>query len=80
MVFLTARFHLQMRVFPISQLSATIFALLSLYQFLLFWINGVAGIEAPGHGYWGPVLTGTAVWPLIVLFLGSVRSRMLLGR
>ena len=46
-VFITVRFHLLMRVFPLSQLSATVFALLALYQFLLFWINGVAGVTAP---------------------------------
>ena len=34
-VFVTVRFHLLMRVFPLSQLTATVFALLSLYQFLL---------------------------------------------
>ena len=31
-VFLTVRFHLIMRVFPLIQLAATIFALLALYQ------------------------------------------------
>ena len=72
-VFMTARFHLLMRVFPMQQLTATVFALLALYQFLLFWVNGVAGIDVPAVTYWGPVLSGTAFWPLVVIALRGVR-------
>ena len=74
-VFITVRFHLLMRVFPLSQLSATVFALLALYQFLLFWINGVAGVTAPAIAYWGPVITGTLLWPFLFMFLSGVRYR-----
>ncbi len=73
--FITVRFHLLMRVFPLSQLSATVFALLALYQFLLFWINGVAGVTAQAVDYWGPVITGTLVWPFLFMFLSGVRYR-----
>jgi rod shape-determining protein MreD len=69
------RFHLLMRVFPLSQLTMTAFALLALYQFILFWINGVAGVSAPAVTYWGPVITGTALWPFLYLFLSGVRYR-----
>jgi rod shape-determining protein MreD len=78
-VFLTVRFHLQMRVFPLLQLSATIFALLAVYQFLLFWVNGVVNVSAPAVSYWGPVLTGSVVWPLMYNFLTGVRYRVQLG-
>ena len=72
-VFITSRFYLQLRVFPMSQLTATVFALLALYQFLLFWVNGVAGVSAPSSSYWGPVLTGTLLFPLLFpLFNGVV--------
>ena len=74
-VFATVRFHLLMRVFPLSQLGATIFALLALYQFILFWVNGVAGVTAPSITYWGPVITGTIVWPFLHMFLSGVRYR-----
>ena len=74
-VFVTVRFHLLMRVFPLLQLGATIFALLALYQFILFWINGVAGVSAPPINYWAPVITGTIVWPFLYIFLSGVRYR-----
>lgn len=73
--FVTVRFHLLMRVFPLPQLTATIFAMLALYQFLLFWINGVAAIDTPIVTYWGPVLTGTLLWPIVIMFLAGVRYR-----
>jgi len=73
--FATVRFHLLMRVFPLSQLAATIFALLALYQFILFWVNGVAGVSAPTIAYWAPVITGTLIWPFLFIFLSGVRYR-----
>ena len=73
--FITVRFHLLMRVFPLSQLTATVFALLALYQFLLFWVNGVAGISAPSISYWAPVISGTLIWPFVYFFLSGLRYR-----
>ena len=78
-VYITVKFHLLMRVFPLSQLTATVFALLALYQFLLFWINGVAGVTAPAVHYWGPVLAGTIVWPILSILLSGLRYRVQTG-
>jgi len=77
--YITVKSHLLIGVFPLLQLTATIFALLALYQFLLFWINGVAGVEAPAVSYWGPVITGTLIWPLLYSFMSNVRNRVQLG-
>lgn len=74
-VYITAKFHLQLRVFPVSQLALTVLALLSVYRFILFWVNGVAGIDAPAASYWGPVLTSTLIWPLYAMVLGSLPYR-----
>lgn len=75
-IFITVKFHLLMRVFPMQQLAATVFALLAMYQFLLFWANGVAGIDAPAISYWAPVLSGTFVWPFVFVLLRGVSSRV----
>ncbi len=73
--YITARFHLQMRVFPLLQLTAFVFALNALYRFLLFWVNGVAGISAPAVSYWGPVLSCLVIWPLLFTFMSGIRYR-----
>lgn len=75
-IYVTVTFHLQMRQFPTLQLSLTVCALLALYQFILFWINGVAGVNSPAVTYWGPVISGSLIWPLITLLFGSARYRV----
>jgi rod shape-determining protein MreD len=65
-----------MRVFPGGQLMVAVLSLLTLYQFMLFWINGVAGVEVDAVRYWGPVVSGTILWPLVSRFLSSARMRV----
>jgi len=77
--FITIRFHLLMRVFPVPQLTATVFPILAIYQFLMFWINGVAGVTAPSIVYWGPVISSTLVWPIVMMFLAGIRYRTRFG-
>jgi rod shape-determining protein MreD len=60
-------------------MSATVFAMLAFYQFILFWINGVAGVSTAAMTYWGPVITGALIWPLLTLFFGGVRYRASAG-
>lgn len=74
-VYLTIKFHLRLRLYPVSQMALTIIPLLGLYEFLLFWINGVIGIHAPLTTYWGPVLTSALLWPLVTLILRTVPYR-----
>lgn len=78
--YITVKFHLLMRVFPLLQLTATVFALLSLYQFLLFWINGVAGVSAASVTYWAPVITSSLLWPLLYNLMSGIRYRVQTGR
>lgn len=73
--YFTVKFHLQLRVFPLSQMTAIVLALLALYQFVLFWINGIAGIYPDAVIYWGPVASGTLLWPVVAVILGGVRYR-----
>lgn len=72
-IYITVKFHLQLRQFPLFQLSATVFAMLALHQFILFWINGVAGVNSPAIFYWGPVISGAISWPVMTMLLAGVR-------
>ena len=68
-VYLAEKFHFRLRVFPLSQLAITVFLLLGLYEFILFWIDGMAGRTVPLVERWVPPLTGTLVWvALYMLF------------
>ena len=72
-VYLAERFHLRIRVFPISQLGLSVLALLGLYEFILFWIDGVVGRSVPLMERWGPPLTGTLVWLALLAVFDSGR-------
>lgn len=72
-VYLTIRFHLRIRVFPVWQLSVTVVLLLSLYEFVLFWVDGVAGRTVPLAERWAPLLASAVVWPLILAYLDHYR-------
>ena len=78
-IYITVKLHLQLRVFPLLQMTAIVLALLAVYQFVLFWINGVAGVHAQAIAYWAPVITGTALWPLLSLVLTGIRYRTRAG-
>jgi rod shape-determining protein MreD len=79
-VYLAEKFHLRLRVFPLSQLAITVLLLLGLYEFILFWIDGLApavdpdiavlanrGRTVPLAERWMPPLMGTLVW--VVLYM-----------
>jgi rod shape-determining protein MreD len=72
-VYLTIRFHLRIRVFPVWQLSVTIVLLLALYEFVLFWVDGVAGRTVPLIERWAPLAASAVVWPLILIYLDHFR-------
>ena len=71
-IFLTSKLHLQLRNYPLLQLTAIICLILMIYQFILFWINGISGISSSISSYMGPVISGTALWPIISKLFGTL--------
>jgi len=71
--FITLRFHLQIRIFPLWQLTMTVFALLTLGAFLEFLIEGIAGLLPVGMSRWGRVLAGTALWAPVMGIMDRLR-------
>ena len=51
----------------------TVFMLLTLNQFVLFWVDGLTGSGEIQAGRWMPVVTGTLLWPLLAQALGMFR-------
>jgi rod shape-determining protein MreD len=68
-VYLAEKFHLRLRVFPVSQLAITVLLLLGLFEFILFWIDGMAGRTVPVAERWVPPLTGTLAWLALYVML-----------
>jgi rod shape-determining protein MreD len=70
-IYLSQRFHLRIRAFPLSQIAGTVFILLTVYEFTLFWIDGVAGRLVPAMDRMGGVLSTTVLLTIAL----SVRER-----
>lgn len=73
--FLTHKFQLRMRIFPIWHQTLTVFMLLALFEFLVFWIDGIIGPAITTWMRWLPVLTSTLIWPLLVAVLDTWNRR-----
>lgn len=73
--FLTHKFQLRMRIFPILHQTWTVFMLLALSEFLVFWIDGIIGPAITTWQRWLPVLTSTLLWPVMVAVLDTWNRR-----
>ncbi len=71
--FFALRFHLRIRVFPIGQQTATVFMLIALYEFMLYWVDGVSGEPGGDWRRWLGVVSSAAVWPVVTLLLNRFR-------
>jgi rod shape-determining protein MreD len=74
--YLTLRFHLQIRIFPLWQLTMTVFALLTIGALLQLLIEGIAGLPLTGFALWGRVLSGTLLWPLVLGVMDRIRMQV----
>lgn len=73
--YFAVRLHLRIRVFPILHQALTVFWLLVVYQFILFWIDGITGHPVSVYERWLPALTGAVLWPLFAGLLSHAYQK-----
>lgn len=73
--FLAAKLRLQVRAFPRLQQTAVVLALLWLNEFLVFWIDGVAGHPVTDPRRWVSVVIGAACWPPLAGLFARATAR-----
>lgn len=73
--FITLNLHQRIRVFPLWQQALTVLTLLTLYQLLLLWFDGMTAQPAKTWSYWLPSLVGMLLWPWCFTLLRDVRRR-----
>jgi len=64
-VYVCGRFRLRLRAFPIVQSTIVVAALLAANEFLLLWIDGIAGRTVPIGERWPPIASGTLLWLIV---------------
>ena len=67
--------HLQIRIFPLWQLTMTVFALLMVDAFIVFWVDGIADFPIHGADRWTQVMAGALLWPPVMAFFDRLRQR-----
>ncbi len=73
--YIAIKLHLRVRIFPVWHQALTVFWLLAVYQFMLFWIDGMTGHPITTYARWIPAFTGAALWPLFAGLLGNAYQR-----
>jgi rod shape-determining protein MreD len=67
--------RLRIRVFSILSQTLTIFALLTGYQFILFWIDGATGNPVTTFSRWLAPVIGALIWPIMVGVMSKLHER-----
>jgi rod shape-determining protein MreD len=67
--------RLRIRVFSILSQCLTLFALLTGYQFVLFWVDGATGNPVTTFSRWFAPFIGALLWPLLLNVMGKVHER-----
>jgi len=74
--YLTLKFHLQIRIFPLWQLTVTVFSLLAINALIVFLIDGFSGEPLGGMSRWTQVLSGAVLWPMVMAIMDRIRERL----
>lgn len=73
--YMTHKLQLRMRIWPVSQQALFVFGFLAVYQFLVFWLDGIIGQPVTSWQRWLPVLSGALLWPVLVAVLDTWNRR-----
>jgi rod shape-determining protein MreD len=68
---LTLRFHLRLRLFPIWQQTVAVVAVIAVHQFLVFWVDGVTGGAELSWQRLTPTVAAIIAWPMLVVVLDA---------
>lgn len=58
--------------FPVIQQGLLMLPVFAIYEFALFWIDGVAGLDVDQWWRWLPVFSSAAIWPIWAFLLERI--------
>jgi rod shape-determining protein MreD len=74
--YITYRFRLQIRVFPIWQMMLTILILLTINEMMHLWIEGMTGKIVISQSRLLSILLGSLIWPFFMGLMQNLQSRI----
>jgi len=75
--YISYRFHLQIRVFPMWQMMLSVLLILSLNELLVLWVEGIQNQMIFNYIRWLGILIGALIWPIFMAFLLNLKSKIL---
>jgi len=75
-IYLVARMVSRLRMYPLIQQGLSVFVLVSIYQFILFCIQGFLGSLPQSWLYWSSSLTSMLLWPWVFSIMRDSRRRL----
>ena len=75
--YLSYRFHLQIRVFPMWQMMLSVLLMLLLNELLVLWVEGIQGQMTFNYIRWLGIVLGTLIWPIFMAFLMNLKSKII---
>ncbi len=73
--YLLLRLRATLVLMPLWQIALVLCPVWTLYEFALFWLDGLARHPADPMLRWGPAAATTVAWPLVVTTLDTLRMR-----
>lgn len=73
--FVVAKTYTQLRMFPLVQQGISIFVLVSLYQFVLYCVQGFIGQVPNTWLFWSPAVTSMILWPWVYSMIMNFNGR-----
>ena len=75
--YLSYRFHLQIRVFPMWQMMLSVLLMLLLNELLVLWAEGIQGQMTFNYVRWLGIVIGALIWPIFMALLLNLKSKIL---
>jgi len=69
---------LRIRALSLVQQSLYVFSLLVIYQFIIFWMDGIMGLKMPIQAVFSGPLIGMLVWPCAFFILRDIRRKAMI--
>ena len=72
-IYLVARMHIRLRMYPVIQQSFTVFLFILIYQFVIYCIQGFIGQLPASHLYWLSSVISMLLWPWLFVLMRDYR-------
>lgn len=74
-IFVNLNVHQRIRVMSLANQALYVLLLLLINQLVVVWIEGMMQRQPPVMAYFGPALTGMAIWPWVFIVLRDIRRK-----